>query len=212
MSDDAAASDGAEVIDPTAGALWPGDTGELPDATRRTLLRLVRGPYLSGARESKLWAALLSDEAIIRSRLADLFLDLVIDDSNEFAFTRNAPSEDAPSAVRTESLTFIDTAMLLALRQTLLSSEGEDRVIVGKDEIFEQLTPLRTPDRDEKDFFTRLNASWNKMVNKLRLLHTLEDDRAEVSPVVRVVIDADQIRAITTEYARIAATGGREQE
>lgn len=201
-----------ETVDPTIDELWPGDTGALPENTRRVLLRLVRGPYLSGAREGNLWAVLLSDERIIRSRLADLFLDLVIDTTHEFAFTRNAPSETAPRAVRTESLTFIDTAMLLALRQTLLSSEGYDRVIVGKDEIFEQLTPFRTPDRDEKDFTSRLNSSWGKMVNKLRLLHALEDDRAEISPVVRMIVSDDQIRAITGEYERIRteATGTAE--
>jgi hypothetical protein len=38
---------------------------------------------------------LLTDEAAIHSRLADLFLELVIDRDNEFAFVRNAPSEDA---------------------------------------------------------------------------------------------------------------------
>lgn len=193
------------AVDPTINELWPGDTGELPENTRRVLLRLVRGPYLSGAREGKLWSVLLSDEHIIRSRLADLFLDLVIDTTYEFAFTRNAPSEEAPKAVRTEPLTFIDTAMLLALRQTLLASQGENRVIVGKDEIFEQLTPFRTQDRDEKDFTSRLNSSWGKMVNKLRLLHALEDDRAEISPVVRMIVDDDQVRAITAEYERVRA-------
>lgn len=194
------------MVDPTINELWPGDTGELPEDTRRVLLRLVRGPYLSGARERKLWSVLLSDERIIRSRLADLFLDLVIDTTYDFAFTRNAPSDDAPKAVRSESLTFIDTAMLLALRQALLASQSIDRVIVGKDEIFEQLAPFRTPERDEKDFTSRLNSSWGKMTNKLRLLHPVADDRAEISPVIRMLVDDDQIRAITAEYERIRST------
>lgn len=187
--------------------LWPGDSGELPDRTRRVLLRLIRGPYLSGAREPQLWAVLLSDERIIRSRLADLFLDLVIDRDSEFAFVRNAPGEDAPRAVRSEALTFIDTALLLMLRQTLLSEEGRGRVIVGKAEVFEQLAVFRTSDRDEKDFASRLNSSWNKMQNKLRVLHAVGDDRAEISPAIRLIVDADQIRAITAEYERIAREG-----
>jgi hypothetical protein len=190
-----------------AVGLWRGDSGELPDRTRRVLLRLVRGPYLSGAREAQLWAVLLSDEAIIRSRLADLFLELVVDRDNEFAFVRNAPADDAPRAVRSEALTFLDTAMLLVLRQTLLSEEGRGRVIVGQAEILEQLDVFRTTDRDEKDFASRLNSSWNKMQNKLRVLHAVGDDRAEISPVLRLIVDADQIRAITAEYQRIASEG-----
>ena len=198
----------ADVAPDEHGGLWHGDAGELPDRTRRVLLRLVRGPYLSGAREAQLWAVLLTDEAVLRSRLADLFLELVIDRDNEFAFVRNAPSEDAPKAVRSEALTFLDTAMLLVLRQTLLSEEG--RVIVGQAEVFEQLAVFRTPDRDEKDFASRVNSSWNKMQNKLRVLHAVGDDRAEISPVLRLLVDADQIRAITSEYHRIAREGGGE--
>jgi hypothetical protein len=167
----------------------------------------VRGPYLSGAREAQLWAVLLTDETVIRSRLAELFLELVIDRDNEFAFVRNAPSDEAPKAVRSEALTFLDTAMLLVLRQTLLSEEGRGRVIVGQAEVFEQLAVFRTPDRDEKDFASRVNSSWNKMQNKLRVLHAVGDDRAEISPVLRLLVDADQIRAITAEYQRIAREG-----
>lgn len=188
--------------------VWPGDPGELPDRTRRVLLRLIRGPYLSGAREPQLWSVLLSDESVLRSRVAELFLELVIDRDNEFAFVRNAPAEDAPKAVRSERLTFLDTAMLLILRQTLLSEEGRGRVIVGQSEIFEQLTVYRTPDRDEKDFLSRLNSSWHKMQNKLRVLHPVGTDRAEISPVLRLIVDADQVRAITAEYQRIADEDG----
>lgn len=195
------------VTDAANPELWRGDSGELPDRTRRVLLRLVRGPYLSGAREAQLWAVLLTDEAVLRSRLADMFLELVIDRDNEFAFVRNAPADDAPAAVRTEALTFLDTAMLLVLRQTLLSEEGRGRVIVGQSEVFEQLAVFRTNDRDEKDFASRLNSSWNKMKNKLRVLQSVGDDRAEISPVLRLILDADQIRAITAEYGRIARDG-----
>lgn len=199
-------------IEDAGEKLWPGDAGTLPDRTRRVLLRLVRGPYLSGAREPQLWAVLLSDEAAVRARLADLFLDLVVDPTNEFAFVRNAPSDQAPSAVRSEALTFLDTAMLLVLRQTLLSEEGRGRVIVGQAEVFEQLAVFRTPDRDEKDFAARLNSSWHKMHNKLRVLHAAGDERAEISPVLRLIVDADQVRAITAEYERIAREGARHAE
>ena len=196
-----------DVLEEEAPGLWRGDSGELPERTRRVLLRLVRGPYLAGSREAQLWSVLVSDEAVIRSRLADLFLELVIDRDNEFAFVRNAPLDDAPRAVRSEALTFLDTAMLLILRQTLLSEEGRGRVIVGQVEVFEQLAVFRTADRDEKDFAGRLNSSWNKMQNKLRVLHAVGDDRAEISPVLRLIVDAEQIRAIAAEYQRIASDG-----
>jgi hypothetical protein len=193
-------------------ALWPGDSGELAIDARRALLKLIQGPYLSSARASGPWSALLADEGRIRSRLHDLFLDLVLDRDAGFAFVRNAATgeQEAPVAVRSEQLTFIDTAMLLVLRQLLLSGEQDGRVIVGRDDVFEQLAPFRTADRDETDFAKRLNAAWLKMRNKLRVVHALSDERVEISPVLRMLVDAEQVRIIAAEYERIR-TGERDE-
>ena len=193
-----------------ATALWTGDTGVLGEQPRRALLELIKGPYLSGVKAPALWSALLFDEAGIRSRLAELFLELVIDRVGEFAFVRNVSSTElkVPSAVRSAALSFLDTAMLLVLRQMLLAGEGEGRVIVGRDDVFEQLRVYRTADRDESDFAKRLNSSWLNMKNKLRVIHQAgAEDRAEISPVLRLIVDADQIQAIGAEYRRIAADG-----
>lgn len=193
---------------PSITALWSGDTGVLSEQSRRALLELVKGPYLSGERTPGLWSALLVDEAAIRSRLHELFLELVIDRSQEFAFVRNVdtPELATPRTVRSASLTFLDTAMLLVLRQALLSGGTEARVIVGQEEIFEHLRVYRTADRDESDFDRRLNASWLTMKNKLRVIHQADtDDRAEISPVLRLIVDAEQVAAIGAEYQRIAA-------
>lgn len=186
-------------------ARWPGDTGTLSLDARRALLKLVQGPYLSAERTPGPWAALLADKATLTSRLHDLFLDLVVDPVAGFAFVRNAQTGevDAPVAVRSEQLTFIDTAMLIVLRQLLLMGEHEGRVIVGQDEVFEQLEPYRAHDRDETDFQKRLNASWAKMRNKLRVVHAVSDERVEISPVLRMLVDAEQVRAIEAEYGRI---------
>lgn len=184
---------------------WAGDTGTLTIDARRALLKLIQGPYLSAARAPGPWSALLADEAVVRSRLHDIFLDLVLDRDAGFAFVRNAATgeQEAPVAVRSEQLTFIDTAMLLVLRQMLLTGEHDGRVIVGRDDVFEQLAPFRTADRDETDFAKRLNASWLKMRNKLRVVHAVSDERVEISPVLRMLVDADQVRTIAAEYERI---------
>ncbi|WP_241979054.1 DUF4194 domain-containing protein [Cryobacterium sp. Hh7] len=195
----------------SATALWAQDTGVLGEQSRRALLELIKGPYLSGVNAPALWSALLADETALRSRLHELFLDLVIDRVGEFAFVRNVSTTElkTPNTVRTAALTFLDTAMLLVLRQMLLAGEGEGRVIVGQDEVFEQLWVYRTPDRDEADFARRMNSSWLNMKNKLRVIHLAgADDRAEISPVLRLIVDADQIQAIGAEYRRIAEGGG----
>jgi uncharacterized protein YPO0396 len=65
--------------EPTDAAKFSGDTGELPMDTRRVLVHLLLGPALDAERQTKLWPVLLRDEHALRSRLHELFLDLVID-------------------------------------------------------------------------------------------------------------------------------------
>ena len=87
--------------------LWASDTGTLPAKSRRSLLELVKGPYLSRTASQQNWETLLADEASITSRLNDMFLDLVVDREAEFAFVRNAIGDevDLPKAARTVALT-----------------------------------------------------------------------------------------------------------
>lgn len=184
--------------------LWPGDTGTLHDLTRRALLRLLQGPYLSGTANPQLWAALVADERAVRSRLHDLFLELVIDRVDEFAFTRKVRTTelDVPQALRSERLTFADTAMLLVLRQLLLTAAGERRVIVGQDEVYERLSVYR--DGDEATYLRNLNGAWNRMKSRFRVLHDVGDERVEISPIVTFLIDEEQVSALSRVYAQLA--------
>lgn len=197
----------APAVPAANGALWTGDTGSLQEQSRRAALEILKGPYLSGRRRPQLWAALMADERAIRSLLHDLFLELVIDPVDEFAFTRKVRTDelDVPSALRSESLTFLDTAMLLVLRQLLLAAPGEQRVIVGQEEVYDRLTVYAGSDADESTFRRNLNGSWGRMMNKFRVIHAAGEDRAEISPVVKFLLDEDRVRALTDEYRRVAA-------
>lgn len=196
--------DDDQPVAQTPDPLWEGDHGTLHESSRRALLEVLKGPYLSGSRRPQLWAALLADEQSIRSRLHDVFLDLVIDRDDEFAFTRKvrAPDLEVPSAVRAEGLTLVDTAMLLVLRQLLLAAAGEPRVIVGKDDVFERLLVYRTG--DAATYQRTLNAAWGRMMNRFRVIHPVDEDRAEISPVVKFIVDHDLARSLTEEYRRLA--------
>ncbi|GAB3076405.1 DUF4194 domain-containing protein [Nocardioides zeae] len=186
------------------GGLWTGDRGRLHEQSRRALLELLKGPYLSGRQRPQLWVALIADEAAIRSRLHDVFLELVLDPVDEFAFTRKVRTTelDVPSPLRTETLTFLDTAMLLVLRQQVLAAPGEARVIVGQDEVYERLDVYRTG--DASTYLRNLNGAWGRMMNKLRVIHAAGEGRAEISPVVKFLLDHDHVVALTAEYRRIA--------
>ncbi|MDO5501271.1 MAG: DUF4194 domain-containing protein, partial [Propionibacteriaceae bacterium] len=93
-------------------ALFAGDPGELAETTRRALVQLLRGPYVSRRLHAKLWSAVIADEEALRRRLGDLFLELVLDPESEVAFVRNLEAEELalPRVIRSSRLTLLDTA------------------------------------------------------------------------------------------------------
>jgi hypothetical protein len=202
-------SEGADAS-PGSTTLWPGDVGRLREDSRRALLELIQGPYLSASNRGRLWIALLADTDAIRSRLHELFLELVIDRTDEIAFVRpiDAGDRPVPLAVRSRALTFMDTLMLLVLRQHLVAARGERRVFVDRSDVYEQLSPYRVA-RDEADFERRMNASWTKLMNKLGLIHRAgSDDRVEISPALRLIFDDDRVQALRREYEAVIERGG----
>ena len=97
--------------DEQAAGLWRGDAGGLKLDARRALVQLLKGPVLDGMRMPVIWKALLESEDLIRSRLNDLFLDLVIDREQLFAFTRQADTgASAPSSALTKSASISPTS------------------------------------------------------------------------------------------------------
>src|SRR5580692_1735964 len=115
-----------ETVTAAGTGLFPADTGELPLDSRRVLAQLLAGPSLDGRRHSKLWPALIRDETLIRARLCELFLDLVIDTDLQVAFTRRADvgDLDAPVLLRVAHLTLVDSVLLLFLRQRLNEADA----------------------------------------------------------------------------------------
>ncbi|GGL86166.1 MULTISPECIES: DUF4194 domain-containing protein [Micrococcaceae] len=188
-------------------SLWSGDSGELAAGSRRVLVQLVKGPYLSAERHPEAWKVLLTDTAALRSRLADLFLDLVLDESLGVAFVRNAPQgeTEAPQVVRTMPLTFMDSALLLFLRRELLRGSGATRVFIGRDEVYDHLNSYRAADTtDEAGFRKRVDSAWTKMLKHSLLVRTDTEDRVEISPILRLVFSTEQIQAVQDEYQRLA--------
>lgn len=183
--------------------LWPGDHGTVPAPARRALARLVRGPYLDAEPDPDTWRALLTHEDIVRERLADQYLDLVIDAEAQVAFVRDVPVRDAPQVVRKVTLTFLDTALLLHLRALLLDSAG-GRVAISRDEAADRLAAYRRRGGGSPMDFTRqLDATWARLVDS-GMLEPLGGDRCLVSPVLRTVLGADEVAALSAEYARLA--------
>lgn len=189
--------------------LWPGDTGTLPYEARCAFLQLIRGPYVDESRDEKLWAALLNARDEIGSRLADMFLDLVVDMDHGVAFARNVsvPERDFPKAARSNKMTLLDTIMILILRKELVMNPL-GRTMVGQDDIFEQMAPYRRLEKqDSAKYRDKLKSSWNRLVEARILVRSDMKDRYEISPVLRILFDSDRADAVNEEFGVLLEKG-----
>jgi hypothetical protein len=199
-----------------ANTLFIGDSGELALDTRRALVQLLAGPALDGRRHPKLWSILLRDEAVLRRRLAELFLELVIDRDVQVAFTRQADTGDleVPLLLRRAQLTFIDSLLLLHLRQRLTQADAQgDRAVVSSDEITEFLSLYeRAANTDRAGFVKRVHASIEK-IKKHNILQKIRasEERFEIAPTLKLLFSAEEIQALTQLYQRMATCAASAQ-
>ncbi|SDP70263.1 protein of unknown function [Arthrobacter sp. ok909] len=106
-------------------ALYPGDTGVLPMKVRQALVKLLKGPYIDGGRDEKLWTTLLDNQLILRSRLSELFLTLQLDHERKVAVLRPVDPEAIGGSTRSSilrqqrALSRVETIVLLRLRLLL---------------------------------------------------------------------------------------------
>ena len=186
-------------------ALYEGDTGELPLEARRLLVHLLSGPSLDAQRHGKLWPVLLRYQALVRSRLAELFLELVLDAEAGVAFVRQADSgeEDTPILLRRSPLTFLDSVLLLYIRQVLAEADlrGERAVVSGA-ELLDQLQLYEhSLNTDHAGFEKRCHAAIEK-AKKNSLLTAIRhnEGRFEISPTLKLLFGAEQVSALTRIY------------
>lgn len=209
-----------EAPDQDTGAaqpLYPGDTGQLPLEARRLLVQLLSGPSLDGRRHGRLWPALLRHRARIRSRLAELFLELVVDTEAQVAFVRQADTGEleTPILLRRTRLTFLESVLLLYLRQ--LQAEADvrgERAVVSLDEMADQMKLYEHAlNTDRAGFERRVTAAIEK-VKKNSLISAIRgsQDRFEISPTLKLLFSAEEVGALIRTFAAAREPGHAAQD
>lgn len=193
---------------------FAGDTGQLPLETRRVLVQLLLGPSIDATRQRHLWPVLLRDEAVLRSRLHDLFLELVIDTDQQVAFTRQVVAEDveAPVLLRKAHLTFLETALVLFLRQRLTQADAAgERAVVSYEDMQAHLSVFERVANPDQARFGRQVVGAIEKAKKLSLVRQLPggQQRFEVSPTLKLLFPAEAIQALTQTYQALLNGGAQ---
>lgn len=207
--DTASGNDIAVDAERKESAAFLGDTGSLAIDTRRVLVQLLLGPSVDARRQSKLWPVLLRDEVVIRSRMHELFLEVVIDHEQQVAFTRQVTSDEleVPILLRKASLTFLETALLLFLRQRLTQADAQgERAAVSLSDMQEHLGVFERDNNPDHAKFGRQVVNAVEKAKKLSLLQRIRssDERYEVAPTLKLLFSAEEIQQLTRTYGQLA--------
>jgi len=192
---------GAEEFDGPS-PLFPGDTGQLAQDVRETLVTLLKRRYISSERHPKDWRLVLENEAALRTRLNDLFLDLVVNLDYEVAYKRQALSETGtkyPTLLYDAAYNREETILLVHLRRLIRSKQkaGDDAVFVDRAELVEEVGNYRPASatnqvRDEK----AANNAVDALVKSEILLRTSAEDRYRVSAIIEVLLPVERVQRL----------------
>jgi hypothetical protein len=188
---------------------FAGDQGQLRIETRRVLVQLLLGPSVDARRQSRLWPVLLRDQGILRSRLHEMFLELVVDAEQQVAFTRQVVAEDidAPILLRKANLTFLESALILFLRHRLTQADtAGERAVVSLHEMLEHLSVFERTSNADRARFDKQKANAVEKAKKLSLVRSLPgaEKRFEVAPTLKLLFPAEAIQELTRTYQALA--------
>ncbi|GAA3821089.1 DUF4194 domain-containing protein [Cellulomonas soli] len=198
--------------------LFEGDEGLLPAEVRGTLVRVLATRFVDGVRNPSLWNRVLRHEQVLRSRLHDIYLDLVIDRRRQVAFTVQLELDDeVPVLLRKEKpLTLAAAVLLLHLRQEYDRGavEGHD-VVVEHLELLDHLEVWKDVDDQNPASFRKRCEAAITTVREKGILVPVSDGRYRVSGVIHALMTAEKVDAMTAAFEELAAgatDGGAEDD
>jgi hypothetical protein len=175
-------------------------------AVRQTLVVLLKHRFITPRSHPREWRTLADHRSEIRTRLADLFLELVVTDVPEVAFKRQALSEGGdrfPTLLHDKAWSREETLVLVKLRDHVRAEAalGNARAFIERTELVDYVAGFRPLEAtDEAGDLDRIrNAIAN--VYKTGLLVGLSTaDRWEVSPAVEAMLPIEKLYELLTAF------------
>ncbi len=184
------------------------------------IIFLLKGVIYQEA-DAKVWNALLNLQARVRDYVAVLGLELVLDESEGYAFLRSRPeSEDdsakLPRLVARRPLSFPVSLLLALLRKKLAefdASEGDTRLVLTRDEMVELIRVFLPETSNEARLIDQIETHLNKIVElgflrRLKTSITPQPGQAavfEVRRILKAFVDAHWLADFDAQLAAYQA-------
>lgn len=180
-------------------------------AVAAAIIRLMQGVVYRTSDEDT-WLTLERLGAGVRDHFSTIGVDVVIDDTEGYAYLRSRPEEDGeealPRLVRRRALTYNVSLLLVLLRKRLVEFEtggGEGRLVLSSEQIVEMLRLFQADSTNDARVVDQAETTVKKAA-ELGFLRQLrgQRDHWEVRRILKAYVDAQTLNdfaAKLREYA-----------
>ncbi|MCD5341399.1 DUF4194 domain-containing protein [Arthrobacter sp. AK04] len=187
------------------------ETARTPEELPGVVTRLFRG-VLYAESDEKAWQSLLTLESQARDYVAVLGLDLILDESEGYAFLRSRedPEGNLPRLIPRRRLTFDVSLLLALLRGRMLefdTNSSELRLIMTEQDIVDMVAVFLPESSNQAKILDKLGATIKKVV-ELGFLRRLrgQADTYEVARILKAYVDAQWLEEFDARLADYRAS------
>jgi hypothetical protein len=162
--------------------------------------------------DEKIWQSLLGLASHVRDYVAVLGLDLILDESEGYAFlkSREDPDGTLPRLIPRRQLTFDVSLLLALLRGRMLefdTNSSELRLIMTEQDIADMVSVFLPESSNEARILDRLSANIKKVLD-LGFLRRLRGQPGtyEVARILKAYVDAQWLEEFDARLADYRAT------
>ncbi len=190
--------------------------GGLPHEARRALVYLLKHGIILFDQKRLLFEALCRHREALELQLANLYLRLLLDDKAGVALLlqpetgEDEQGDDDPNHVtliNRRTLTLYETLLLLVLRKHYQEREttGERKVVVDLAQIEARLTPFLPLTNNSRLDRSKLAGALNRLAER-KIVASMrgEEERFEITPAIRYLVNADFLEQLLAEYRALA--------
>ena len=182
-----------------------------PEELPAVVTKLFKG-VLYAENDEKVWQSLLGLTSHVRDYVSVLGLDLILDESEGYAFLRSRedPEGTLPRLIARRTLTFNVSLLLALLRGRMLefdTNSSELRLIMTEQDIADMVSVFLPASSNEARILDRLGADIKKVV-ELGFLRKLKGqaDTYEVARILKAYVDAQWLEEFDARLADYRAT------
>lgn len=175
---------------------------------RNAINRLRKDGLLSKEKQSDYFLAINKKVSEVSDFLADSFLDIIIDHQHNYIFLAHTPCDEAENRselTRNHTFTLIETLIVISCRKKFQEDEttGKSQSFIHIADIETALSPYVPLTMSSKIEIKKIKGVVKRLSDRKLLKTTKNEDRFQILPSIRYVINAEELSTIKTAYEKL---------